>query len=506
MKSDFDILDNFYMDLDKSQSYEITFLPARELINSKRFDFFSVLIYIDHKVKGLDMSFATNLYKERVTAVTDGSFIEIGKSESKNTFNKFTNTLDKLIEDFQKDNFDNDQSLIPIDADNFVLDGAHRVCCAAYFNRKIRVMKLSGLSTGWQMDYNWLFNRSVSQKNLKRYALEYCNYGKNLYFLVLWPKSFSNKKDKSRALELIENSCNVVHKSQINLSFNAIRNLMIQIYGHMDWVGSVEDNFEYTYAKALDVYQKNKPTEFILVEGSDLTKVTNLKSEIRNVFDIGLNSVHSTDNPSETLQLANLIFNENSIHHLLSATPCRYKNSFKLVDKFKSIIVSSNENLNDFIVCGSSPLAIYGIRPSDDLDYISIHENKLDYLFDNCLKIENDENYKNLFSLNFQDIIFSPDNYFIFNDVKFISLETLKSFKKVRGEKKDINDVKLITGFKNKNIVYKYHQFLNFNRVVSFKLYHSSWDKIYFLISLIPKPIKRIIKDIVKKIRSKVIL
>ena len=503
MKSDFDILDNFYMDLDKSQPYEIIFLPARELINSKRFDFFSVLIYIDHKVKGLDMSFATNLYKERVTAVTDGSFIEIGKSESKNTFNKFTNTLDKLIEDFQKDNFDNDQSLIPIDADNFVLDGAHRVCCAAYFNRKIRVMKLSGLSTGWQMDYNWLFNRSVSQKNLKRYALEYCNYGKNLYFLVLWPKSFSNKKNKSRALELIENSSNIVHKSKIDLSFNAIRNLMIQIYGHMDWVGSVEDNFEYTYAKALDVYQKNKPTEFILVEGSDLTKITNLKSEIRNVFDIGLNSVHSTDNPSETLQLANLIYNENSIHHLLSATPCRYKNSFKLVDKFKSIIVSSNENLNDFIVCGSSPLAIYGIRPSDDLDYISIHENKLDYLFDNCLKIENDENYKNLFSLNFQDIIFSPDNYFIFNDVKFISLETLKSFKKVRGEKKDINDIKLITGFKNKNVVYKYHQFLNFNRVVSFKLYHSSWDKIYFLISLIPKPIKRIIKDIVKKTRSK---
>ena len=498
MKSDFDILDNFYMDLDKSQPYEIIFLPARELINCKRFDFFSVLIYIDHKVKGLDMSFATNLYKERVIAVTDGSFIEIGKSESKNTFNKFTNTLDKLIKDFQKDNFENDQSLIPIDADNFVLDGAHRVCCAAYFNRKIRVMKLSGLSTGWQMDYNWLFNRSVSQKSLKRYALEYCNYGKNLYFLVLWPKSFSNKKDNSRALELIENRCNIVHKSKIDLSFNATRNLMIQIYGHMDWVGSVEDNFEYTYAKASDVYQKSKPTEFILVEGSDLTEITNLKSEIRNVFDIGLNSVHSTDNPSETLQLANLIYNENSIHHLLSATPCRYKNSFKLVDKFKSIIVSSNENLNDFIVCGSSPLAIYGIRPSDDLDYISIHENKLDYLFDNCPKIENDENYKNLFSLNFQDIIFSPDNYFIFNDVKFISLETLKSFKKVRGEKKDINDVKLITGFKNKNVVYKYHQFLNFTRVVSFKLYHSSWNKIYFLISLIPKPIKTIIKYIVK--------
>lgn len=499
MKSPFDLLDKFYLDLDKSQPYEIIDLPARELINSKRFDFFSILIYIDHRVKGLDMSFATNLYKERVAAVTDGSFIEIGKSESKNTFNKFTNTLDKLIVDFQKDNFDNDQSLIPIDADNVVLDGAHRVCCAVYFNRKIRVMKLSGLSTGLQIDYNWLLNRSVSQKNLKRYALEYCTYGKNLYLFVLWPKSSSNKKDKSRALELIENSCNVVFTSKIDLPYNAIRNLMIQIYGHMNWVGSVEDDFEYTYAKASDVYQKNKPTEFILVEGSDLTKVTNLKSEIRNVFDIGLNSVHSTDNPSETLQLANLIYNENSTHHLLSANPCKYKNSFKLTEKFKSIIVLNNKKLNDFIVCGSSPLAIYGIRDSDDLDYISIHGNKMDYLFDNCQKIENHENYKNLFSLNFQDIICNPDNYFIFNDIKFISLETLKSFKKVRGEKKDINDIKLMTGFQNKNIFYKYHQFLNFTRVVSFKLYHGSWEKIYYLVSLIPEPIKSIIKWIIKK-------
>lgn len=499
MKSPFDLLDKFYLDLDKSQPYEIIELPANELINFKRFDFFSVLIYIDHKTKGLEMSFATNLYKERVKAVTDGSFIETGKSQSKNTFDKFTKTLDKLIEDFQKDNFDNEASLIPIDADNFVLDGAHRVCCAAYFNRKIKVIKLLGLSTGWQMDYNWLFKRSVSPKNLKRYALEYCNYGKNLYFLVLWPKSFSNKNDNLKALKLIENSSNIVHKSKIDLSFNALRNLMIQIYGHMDWVGSVEDNFEYTYAKALDVYKKNKPTEFILVEGSDLTKITNLKSEIRNVFDIGLNSVHSTDNPRETIQLANLIYNENSIHHLLSATPCKYKNSFKLVDKFKSIIKSNNESLTDFIVCGSSPLAIYGIRSSDDLDYITIHENKLDYLFDSCPKIENDENYKKLFSLNFQDIIYNPNNYFIFNDVKFISLETLKSFKKFRGEKKDINDVKLINGFKNKNIVYKYHQFLNFKRVISFKLYHSTWDKIYYLVSLIPKPIKRVIKRILNR-------
>lgn len=495
----FDILDNFYLDIDKSQPYEIIELSARELINSNRFDFFSVLIYIDNKVKGLDMSFATNLYKERVKAVTDGSFVELGKSESKNTFNKFTNTLDKLIEDFQNNNFDNDKSLIPIDADNFVLDGAHRVCCAAYFNKKIRVMKFLELSTGITIDSNWLSNKGISQQNLKRYALEYCNYGKNLYFFVLWPKSFSNKKDKSRAIELIKNSCNIVYKSKIDLSFNAIRNLMIQIYGHMDWVGSVEDDFEYTYAKASDVYQINKPTEFILIEGSDLTNVTNLKSELRNIFDIGLNSVHSTDNPTETLQLANLIYNENSIHHLLSSTPCRYKNSYKLADKFKSIIVSNNKNLNDFIVCGSSPLAIYGIRPSDDLDYISIHENKMNYLFDNCPKIDCHQYYKDLFSINFQDIIYNSDNFFIFNDVKYISLETLKSFKKVRGEKKDINDIKLMNGFQNKNVVYKYHQLLNFIRVVTFKLYHESWTKIYLLISFIPKPIKRLIKWYMKK-------
>ena len=48
-------------------------------------------------------------------------------------------------------------------------------------------------------------------------------------------------------------------------------------------------------------------------------------------------------------------------------------------------------------------------------------------------------------------MIYIPSNYFVFNDLKFLTLDAVKRFKKKKGEKKDLLDVKLIESFCSMN-------------------------------------------------------
>jgi len=50
---------------------------------------------------------------------------------------------------------------------------------------------------------------------------------------------------------------------------------------------------------------------------------------------------------------------------------------------------------------------------------------------------------------NKEEIIYNPDNYFYFNGHKIISLNLVREMKKLRGEEKDINDIKIIDNFFN---------------------------------------------------------
>ena len=56
-----------------------------------------------------------------------------------------------LIQDFLNNKFDIDKTIIPVDSDGLIIDGAHRICCAAYFNQIIRVIKFSDLKTNFDI-------------------------------------------------------------------------------------------------------------------------------------------------------------------------------------------------------------------------------------------------------------------------------------------------------------------------------------------------------------------
>jgi hypothetical protein len=456
-KYPFNLLDKCYFEFNENMEYEICDINARELLNYNRFDLYANLVYIDHKEKHIDISYALDLYKARTQAITGGVYKEQG-NEAKDSFKKYIAVFDRLIDDFKQNRFNREISLIPVRANNVLIDGSHRVSCAAYFNKIIRIVKFKNIYAE-SITSQWLEDHFLLSQYLDRSALEYCKWNKHIYMLCIWPKTFVLPAQKQQADNLIIKTCAVVYRKKLKMSYTAIRNMMIQIYSHMDWIGTVDTHFRSVFAKVDEVWNPVGTVEFILIESDTFQKVFNLKQQIREIYGIKLGSMHSSDNYRETYQIANLIYNSNSMHHLETSQPEKYVTAFRTIEKYKEAIKKAGDSFEDYIIDSSMAMAIYGIRDANDLDYLTS-------VSDCCkiLKILEDHHRKNIeyhrndieyHGKNIESLIYNPNNYFIFNELKFISLDQLSQFKQTRylatKDAKDINDIKMIAIYKNSN-------------------------------------------------------
>ncbi len=443
-------LDNCHFQFDLQQHCEEEIIDARRLLGSNRFDLYAILLYIDHRVRGVrDMTYATEAYKERTKVMTGNSFSEKGNTE-KNTFIDFTRQLDALIADFQNGKFDEHRTLIPVDKDYSLIDGAHRVACAAYFDKKIPVLRFAEVEVH-HMTSNLLQKELLSISAADAMALEAVRWHDGLFMLFLWPKSACYPEKRLEAINFIHSSLDVFYEKECRMSYQAIRNLMLQIYGHMEWVGNLDNDFYSTFAKADEVWDSNGLCRFMLVKAPNKEYVLNIKSKVRDLLGIGLASIHSTDNLRETRIAANAIYNPNSFHFLHTAQPTRFKHSYRLYESFKQALEKEKQPLDSFIVDSSMTLAIYGAREAQDLDYYALNGTpKLSATQWGTDKIEeHDDHQRKFYDYPIEDLIYNPAHHFMYNEIKFVSLKSLLAFKKNRyqyhHDSKDASDIKLIS-------------------------------------------------------------
>lgn len=443
----FQKLDNCYFKYSLDDQCVEEVVEARTLLGVHRFDFYAILFYIDQKVKGItDLSFAKEVYKERTRAMTGFKLSEIG-NDNKSSFDDFLNVLDHLILDFQNGGYDYEKTLIPVDKKGELIDGAHRISCAAYFNKKIKILRfLEREITPYNYEY---LNHELLPKSIGDImALEALKWHDNIYALFLWPKAHKKSDRFEEALRIINSETDVLYQVEYKLTFEAIKNLMVQLYGHMDWVGSIDDGYANITGKADEVWDDNGKLRIMLICASNCDEVLALKSKVRDIFGIGLASIHSTDNMRETAMAMNALLNPNSRHHLLNADITRYKDSYKLFSRFKEIINVGGFDKNEFLIDSSMVLSIYGLRVARDLDYYCLHQIR-NRAYPSDVDIEeHDETQQEFYTIPVHDLINNPQNYFVFNEIRFVTLPNLLLFKQKRYKKfhdpKDAEDIKLI--------------------------------------------------------------
>lgn len=429
--------------------YEIEYINARELIVPGRIDLVAKFKYVEHKVNNHDVRFVKDLYKKHIEAFSKGTYIEPG-NEDKNSIEKYILVFNELIENIRINGVDHNQSVIPVGKNNEIMDGAHRTAIAAYFNQSVPIIRFNELEANNNLEC--FKNLHLDELYLDYLANEYCKIDKDTYIAIFWPKA-SGESNFVKAFELLNEKTDVVYKKSIKLSFNGLRNLMIQVYNNHDWMQGFENHFFGAEKKVEACYQKDKDTIILILKSNSFENILEVKNEIRELFGIGNHSIHISDNNEETQQLSKILFNNNTIFFLNHGKPDKYIELNKRLILFKNRVLANGLSLDDFIVESSAILGLYGLRIANDIDYLSIAEDHK--LIENEF-IENHIDYLKYHDERIQDLIYNPNNYFVYNDIKFIDLENLRRFKKNRNEPKDIDDIKLIDSvYSNKNKISK---------------------------------------------------
>lgn len=418
--------------------YEICSVSARTLLKAQRFDLMAKWIYIDAKEKGIDMEDARNLYVDHIHAFTQGQFVEPG-NEAKNTAQKYLDTFDDLITEFRSHEFDPEVSLIPVGEGDVLLDGAHRCACAAYYNKNVTIIRFPQIQRSF--DYQFFEERELADVWMDRMTLEYCHVREGIYFACFWPVAYE-KGLYEQALALLQEKCgDIFFENEIDLDYNGLYNLMIQIYGHQSWTGTYENHHQGVKKKADSCYAK-KPMRIVVFESSSLEAVVRTKEAIRDIFGLENHAIHISDNDAETRLMAEILLNSQSRHFLKFGHPDNYVNFNRLFTEYRKRVMEY-QKVNCYIIDSSSVLAVYGARECRDLDFLTL-DSDWSTLFTACDKIDNHEEQLGYYCISVKDMLYNPRNYFVYQGMKFLSLPVLRQMKQQRNEKKDRKDIKLI--------------------------------------------------------------
>jgi len=332
----------------------------------------------------------------------------------------------------------------------------------------------------------------------------------NTHIALVWPVTVNH----DRLINKIFNKyCNIIYSKRILLNQKEARNLLSQIPDKAKHPQGVNLWFQEPYTsynpmrvylieckknntdyKQMKIYltkifsnNENYINSFEKKYGEkaieNLYTITICKREIRKAVNLEY-AMHIEDTHKETMSLANILFNENSLDCLRYSNPDKLKTLSKY-KKFTNLFKTKfTNNINNIIVYNSAVLSAYGLRDCNDIDFlhdprISIphnphpdlsNQNKYfkknyvilekwngkHYILEDCPNALNGINLdtSNLFKIkiSIDELLYNPKYYFYFHGIKYATIDFMHYFKKKRGRSKDLNDVLLIENhFKNRN-------------------------------------------------------
>lgn len=412
-------------------------LSPLALLTGRRFDILAKYIYVQFKQFSIRSTWAFDLYKDHLKAFNN--FRE--EDGIKNNFNDFIGAFDGLIETIHNGGFDETKSVVPVLNRRIILDGSHRVATCLLFDRPLSSLYVelkpeckSRISVNY--NYEFLRSRGMQERYLDAMALEYCKLNLNTYIATIFPAA----QNRDRQIkEILQTRGEIIYEKSVALSSNGAVNLIKSIYADEPWLGTWQNQFYGARVKASGCFRTAGLVRIFLVETDGVEQMKIAKTQIRELFDVGNDSIHINDRHAETVHLAKTFFNANSIHFLNYARTQYFRNFYRLFAEYKSGLTHSNLNPDCFCIDSSSILALYGIREARDLDYI--HFGNAPIAFSNPeIASHNSELHHHPHPRD--EIIFNPEHHFYYDGLKFAALDVVRQMKLKRGEEKDRQDVR----------------------------------------------------------------
>lgn len=412
-----------------------------------RFDLPAKTLFLRLRNKKVKTSFGIDTYKHHLE-VWNGLK---EKDPPKRGLQAYITEFEKIYKAISRENFDWEQSPVPTWKQQYI-NGAHRIAAAIIAGKPIEIRNAKK-SEGEFCSYDYLARRKVNiSTGLQRLyadamALEFCRLKKtkqDIYIVTLFPSAQGKDQEVHKILE----SCGrIVYTKSVNLTAQGGKALIRQVYHGEKWIGNVGNRFRGAVGKSNPCYAKKGPTRVFLLEVNPNVDLVSAKERIRRLYGIGKHSVHINDTWTETMRLARIFFNDNSIHFLNHGSDayCGYSSFHEYFNKFRHWSLTSEIDSEDVCIDSSAVMSLYGIREGRDIDFL--HHGKL--VRDPKLhkRISSHNDWAHHYTTNISTILYNPRYHFYYNDVKFASLDIVRAMKVKRNEPKDRTDVRLIDKF-----------------------------------------------------------
>lgn len=414
--------------------FSVSTIPAKKLLTWNRLDLAFKLFYLELKNQLHEM--ADTLYEWDIQAQTSGKFSELGNVE-KNTFSDYKNLFDVTFNNIAENGFQQDESLIPVARDGSIYNGAHRTSSAILLEKSVTIVELD--LPPMICDYRFYYERKVPEQVLEMVVNKFIEFSDdNVYLAFLWP---SGKVRRKEAESLFPN---VIYRKEITPSHKGAFNLLANLYEGMDWVGEKEDGYPGVNQKLIECFPTLQAYTVVAFQANSLAEVREIKEKVRAIYNIGFSSVHITDTKEEAVNISNLLFNENGLHFLEHATPYKYTKIYNEFDEFSHFLAENDIFKKDVLIDGSTTLALYGIRKNSDLDFVIGDPTKIKEV---SIEFDPNGNQLEYHRHSKLELIYNPQNSFIFYGYKFVSFKELHSMKKNRNADRDINDCSMMEAF-----------------------------------------------------------
>jgi len=301
-------------------------------------------------------------------------------------------------------------------------------------------------------------------------------YKMEKYISIIWNEQ-DNIKYQDEIIKQIDENFQITYMFDMNIkSSDNIKFCNLFYYFHT-WTYKPDRGFKTFKVICFNDYNPDIKNMKINQGWRDINMNTyKFKKEIRSKLNIDNAIIHISDNIAETIHNCSILylFQENIFYKNNLSYTIRYENEKLKMRNVEKIVLSklnenlfnefihsikmSGLNLDDFCIDGSFILSILGIREARDLNFICL---------DNDLSFDNKElkNHKEILKdkkINYtkEEILYDPNNHFLFNGIKCLNLSIFKQFKINRMNladktssdyEKDKNDIILIENYINKS-------------------------------------------------------
>jgi len=412
--------------------HETELLPARRLLTPGRFDVMAKVIYAKHRAMGGGMPWATRVYREHLRIL---SGFEEGDGLGKTCFEDYLVSFDRLLDSMESGGFNPGTSLLPVGNDFRIIDGAHRLGAALFYDEPVRVVYFDAQPNRY--DYRYFSERGLPTDIADAMALEYCRLSPDVKVAVLFPVA---RQSREKVQSLLGGDT-IVFEKAVTVTHSGRANLIRLLYAGEHWVGDGRQETRGVRDHIENRFEDGCPVTLLFLEHMDPEQLRQTKETIRELVGLGNYSIHISDSCAETRRIAEVVLNAGGIHWLNHHQARTTREFDRCFGEYRKRLPADPLMREKFCVDGSGVLAAYGIRDVNDLDYLCLPEVALEPGLED-ISCHNEES--RYYHAPIEDIITDPGLHFNYQGLKFVNLEQLRLMKTSRDETKDRLDVQRI--------------------------------------------------------------